>query len=141
MRKQDVVAPEENGDLRAATLARSREITLDSPIEDLKLSRRVQNALEEAACVTVRSLLDHDFLKGARQLGPIAKKEILSSLSEHGFGIPAALMDARNETISKLEKEIGRLRDSIETSSRQLQGRVKRLEDRVNRLSIKEESP
>jgi len=137
MRKQYVAA---RGEVGPETLSPSRQITLDSPIEDLRLSRRVQNALQEAACFTVRSLLEHDFSKAARQLGSVAEEEIILSLAERGFGAPGTLAAARDQRISSLEEELQKLRISIDSASRQWQSRVKRLEDRLQKLSTKSRS-
>jgi hypothetical protein len=113
------------------------KITLDSPIEHLGLSRRVRNALREAECGTVRSLLERDSQKAARRLGPVAREEIVLSLAEHGFGAPAALSEARDKRISELEEDLRRLRESIDNANRHWQSRVERLQHRLQKMSAK----
>ncbi|HXE11164.1 MAG TPA: DNA-directed RNA polymerase subunit alpha C-terminal domain-containing protein [Bryobacteraceae bacterium] len=113
------------------------QLTLDSPIEHLALSVRVRNALREAACNTVRGLLEHDFSKATRRLGPVARKEIALSLVEHGFGAPIALSVARDERISELKEELSRLRENIDNTSRHWQSRVERLQHRLQKLCPK----
>lgn len=113
------------------------QLTLDSPIEHLALSVRVRNALREAACNTVGGLLEHDFSKATRRLGPVARKEIALSLVEHGFGAPIALSMARDERISELKEELSRLRESIDSTSRHWQSRVERFQHRLQKLCPK----
>jgi hypothetical protein len=122
------------GDLKRAVL------TLDSPIEDLALSGRARNALHEAGCTTIRDLLENDFSRAIRRLGPITREEISVALHEHGFGAPAKLSGERDERIADLVREIDRLRTSIETESRHWQSRVERLERRLRKLTSGERS-
>ncbi len=111
------------------------EITLDSPIEALSLSGRARNALREAGCDTVRSLLENDFSKAVRRLGPVSREEIIASLTNHGFGMPPKLAEARSQRISELKDELSKLRENIDVTSRQWRARVERLEHRIHKLS------
>ncbi len=127
----EVPPPEESG---------PEPITPDSAIEVLGLSGRARNALREAGCGTVRSLLENDFSKAMRRLGPVTREEIMSSLTAHGFGLPTTLTEARNERISELKDELSRLRENIDITSRQWRARVERLEHRLEKLSTEPRS-
>lgn len=109
-------------------------ITVDSPIEDLALSGRARNALRKAGYATIRSLLEKDFGRDARRLGPITRDEILAALRERGFSTPATVTEDRSERISELDRELGRLREQIDETSRHWQIRVERLEHRLRKL-------
>ncbi len=109
-------------------------ITLDSPIEDLALSGRARNALRKAGCATIRNLVEKDFSRDIRRLGPITRDEIVAALRDHGFATPTTLTQERGERISELDKELNRLREQIDSTSRHWQTRVERLEHRLKKL-------
>ena len=110
-------------------------VTLDSPIEDLGLSGRARNALHEAGCASIRELLENDFSRAIRRLGPITREEIITALVEHGFGAPRTLSGNHREQIADLNRELDKLRDQINVASRVWQTRVERLERRLRKLS------
>jgi hypothetical protein len=109
-------------------------VHLDSPIEDLSLSRRARNALRKAGYETVRSLVQGDGANIIRQLGVITREEVVNALREHGLGVPMALVEVRRERISGISDELARLREQIDVTSRHLQARVERLEARLRKL-------
>ena len=116
------------------------ELTLDSPIEHLPLSRRARNSLQKAGCATIRSLVESDSAAAIQKLGVITREEIVSLLREHGFGTPAPLAEVWKERVSEMEVELSRLRTQIDATSRQWQARVERLENRLKRLNAAEDA-
>lgn len=115
--------------------AGSGALTLDSPIEDLSLSGRARNALRKAGCATIRSLVERDFSRAIRRLGPITREEIVAALRQKGFETPATLIEQRSHQITELDRELSRLREQIDSTSRHWQTRVERLEHRLKKLN------
>ena len=109
-------------------------VNLDSPIEDLALSRRARNALRKAGYETVRSLVEGDGANLVRHIGVITREEVAAALRDHGLGTPSALVEVRKERISGISEELARLREQIDLTSRHLQARVERLETRLRKL-------
>jgi signal transduction histidine kinase len=71
---------------------------LDAPIEELKLSRRVRNALHLAGLHTLRSVLASDDRPGIRGFGPAARSELRSALEAKGFAWPVRLVPPDADT-------------------------------------------
>jgi Bacterial RNA polymerase, alpha chain C terminal domain len=109
-------------------------MTADSPIENLALSMRARNALHEIGCVTAGDVLEKDFTRAVRRFGPVTRREITAVLREHGFAVPPALMDGSTSRIFELRRDLARLRDSIEDTTRRLRNHIERLEHRLNKL-------
>ncbi|MBS1874037.1 MAG: hypothetical protein JSU00_12550 [Acidobacteria bacterium] len=109
-------------------------MSLDSPIEDLALSGRARNALRKAGCETIRHLLEKDFSRAVRRLGPITRDEVVTALREHGFDSPPTLAGERNQRLTDLDRELSRLREQIDETSRHWQTRIERLEHRLRKL-------
>lgn len=112
----------------------SGAIGLDSPIEDLALSGRARNALRKAGCSTIRSLVEMDFRRAVRRLGPITRDEILAALRRHGFETPPAVTEETSRSIAEVKQEILRLRSQIAAATRQWRNRLERIEIRIRRL-------
>jgi signal transduction histidine kinase len=64
---------------------------LDAPIDQLKLSRRVRNALHLAGLHTLRSVLARDDKTAIRGFGPAGRAELTSALEASGFRLPSRL--------------------------------------------------
>lgn len=64
---------------------------LDAPIEELKLSRRVRNALHLAGLHTLGSVLARDYKTAIRGFGPATRAELMSALEASGFAPPSRL--------------------------------------------------
>jgi len=80
-------------------------LSLDAPIEDLKLSNRVRNVLRRRGFDTLGSLLGRDYKPALRGFGPAARAELASALASNGFALPAILgidCHAFGEDASKL---------------------------------------
>lgn len=83
---------------------------LDAPIDELKLSRRVRNALHHGGLHTLRSVLACDYKTAIRGFGPAARAELMSALEAGGFALPSRLGppdsgNARDE-VAKLLREM-----------------------------------
>lgn len=118
--------------------AGDRALTLDSPIGDLNLSTRARNALGELGQRTVRDVLRYDFTRGARRLGPVTRREIVSALAAHGFEAPPGLSASEQANLAELSRHVARLREKIEVSVTQWTEQVKSLEERIGKLSGRE---
>ena len=110
-------------------------ITLDSPIEDLRLSLRAENALRESGCDTVRSVLERDIRRIARRVGPVTRLEIISALEEHGFSVHAPPENAGQETVTEVVHSLQRLRHHLRTTFEEWSDEVTNLEKRLRKLS------
>jgi len=62
---------------------------LDAPIDKLKLSTRVRNALHLAGLHTLGSVLACDYKNTIRGFGPVARAELISALQASGFAPPS----------------------------------------------------
>ncbi len=116
-------------------------LTADSPIGDLMLSMRARNALGELGCRTVRDLLEHDFTRGVRRLGPVTRAEIVSTLAEHGFAAPPGLHEHDEAGIAELSRHVARLRERIEMSLSEWSEQVRTLEEKIRKLTGRESEP
>jgi hypothetical protein len=116
----------------------ARALTIDSPVGDLMLSMRARNALGELGCRTVRDLLEHDFTRGVRRLGPVTRAEIVSTLAEHGFAAPPGLHEPDEAGIAELSRHVARLRERIEMSLSQWSEQVRTLEEKIRKLTGRE---
>ena len=123
-------------DLEAPRSASSAQniVAAGSPLEDLALSMRARNALREIGCVTVGDVLAKDFTRAVRRFGPVTRREITAALSEQGFAVPSTLMEGSTSRIFELRRDLARLRDSIENTTRRLRNHIERLEHRLNKL-------
>jgi DNA-directed RNA polymerase subunit alpha len=75
------------------------------PLADLGLSPRVLNALRSRQIEQVGQvlLMDEDQLLAIRNFGPQSLKELVDSLTEHGYDLPSPLMgmeELAEETVS-----------------------------------------
>jgi hypothetical protein len=109
-------------------------VTAGSPLEDLALSMRARNALREIGCVTIGDVLEKDFTRAVRRFGPVTRREITGVLSQQGFAVPPALVDGSTSRIFELRRDLARLRDSLQNTTRRLQNHLERLEHRLNKL-------
>ena len=66
-------------------------LSLDAPIEDLKLSKRVRNVLRRRGFNTLGSLLQRDYKPALRGFGPASRSELACVLAANGFALPANL--------------------------------------------------
>jgi hypothetical protein len=109
-------------------------LTLDSPIELLKLSNRVRNVLHLSGLHTVGNVLECDFTTGLRGFGPAARAELASVLKSHGLAPPAPL--ARSE-LDNFNEDVSKLFVQMEASFRKWNVRVEHFEARVRELTTK----
>jgi signal transduction histidine kinase len=74
------------------------DVSLDDPIEDLKLSSRTRNALRRMGCATLGSLLNHEAGPASRRsgygFGPVSQAEVARALAANGLTSWAELMPA-----------------------------------------------
>ena len=66
-------------------------LSLDAPIEDLKLSNRLRNVLRRRGFNTLGSLLQRDYKPALRGFGPVLRAELAGALVSNGFALPANL--------------------------------------------------
>jgi hypothetical protein len=71
-------------------------VSLDDPIENLKLSNRTRNALRRMGCATLGSVINHEAEPASRRsgfgFGPVSRAEVACALAANGFTSWAELM-------------------------------------------------
>jgi Bacterial RNA polymerase, alpha chain C terminal domain len=80
-------------------------VAFESPIEDLGLSSRAQNAIHRLGCATVKDLLSLD-LSAVRGVGRKTRSEVYAALRSSGLPLP--------EAEEHLESELRGLDNSLE---------------------------
>lgn len=107
-------------------------LSLNAPIEELKLSNRVRNALHLNGLHTVASLLQCDYKGHLRGFGPGARAELASAVAFNGLRPPASLNPAK---IDQVPDEISRLLGQMEASFQKWSARLQHFETRVRELT------
>ncbi len=110
-------------------------LSLNAPIEDLKLSNRVRNVLHLNGLHTVDSLLKCDYNAALRGFGPGARAELSSALEFNGFLPPAGLNPADSGVIAG---EISKLFEQMEGSFQKWSARILHFETRIRELTATE---
>lgn len=109
-------------------------LSLEAPIEDLKLSKRVRNVLHLSGLHTLGSLLECDYKSALRRFGPSARAELACALETNGFTPPANLtpseFDDLNEDLSKLYTQMA-------ASFQKWSARLEHFETRIRELTTK----
>jgi hypothetical protein len=122
-------------DLPRGDAGSANGVTLDSPIQDLGLSLRAENALRESGCDTVRSILERDIRRIVRRVGPVTRLEITSALEEHGFTVQPPTEEAGQATVTELVQSLQRLRHRLRATFEEWSDEVTKLEKRVRKLA------
>jgi signal transduction histidine kinase len=107
---------------------------LDAPIEELKLSRRVRNALHHGGLHTLRSVLACDYRTTIRGFGPAARAELISALEAGGFALPSPLDPPDPDNT---HDEIARLLGQMEESFQKWGARLEHFEMRLRALTAR----
>ena len=107
-------------------------LSLDAPIEDLKLSNRVRNALHHSGLHTVASVLKCDYRRALRGLGPGARAELAGALESHGFAPPASL---KPSGIDDVAGDVSKLLEQMDASFRTWSARIEHFEMRIRKLT------
>jgi hypothetical protein len=103
-------------------------LSLNAPIEDLKLSNRVRNVLHLSGLHTIASLLQCDYSTALRRFGMGARTELASALKSNGFTLPASLNPSE---VDKNAVEISKLFGQMETSFQKWNSRIEHFEVRL----------
>ena len=109
-------------------------LSLDAPIEDLKLSNRVRNVLRRRGFNTVGSLLERDYKPVLRGFGPVARAELACALDAEGLAPPANL--SLSESIN-VAHDLSRLREQMEAIFQKWSGQIEHLERRLQGLEAR----
>lgn len=110
-------------------------LSVDVPIEDLKLSKRVRNVLHLSGLHTIGSVLKCDYKTTLRGFGPGARAELASALEYNGFTPPANLNPSE---IDNNAGEISKLFGQMERSFEKWNSRIEHFEARIRKLTAKE---
>ncbi len=115
---------------------------LDTPIEELKLSRRVRNALHLAGLHTLRSVLARDYETAIRGFGPAARAELMSALEASGFTLPSRLGPADSDkTSDEIARLLEQMKEGFETWGARLEYVEMRLRAFTSGISCQCEAP
>jgi signal transduction histidine kinase len=109
-------------------------LSLNAPIEDLKLSQRVRNVLHLGGLHTVASVLKFDDRTALRRFGMGARAELASALQSHGLALPSSLEPSESDDIGG---DISKLFGQIEASFQKWSSRIEHFEMRVRELTAK----
>lgn len=107
---------------------------LDAPIEDLKLSKRVRNALHLGGLHTLRSVLECDYKTAIRGFGPTARAELTSALEASGF---APLPQLYPPELDDTSEEVSKLSGQMEESFQRWGARLEYFEMRLRALTAR----
>jgi len=109
-------------------------LSLNAPIEGLKLSGRVRNVLHLGGLHTVGSLLECDYKAALRGFGPGARAELASALESEGLAIPARLTSSDSDDIlGEITKLLGQMEDSFQRWASRIQHFELRMRERTAR--------
>jgi signal transduction histidine kinase len=109
-------------------------LSLNAPVEDLKLSNRVRNVLRLSGLHTIGSVLQCDYKAALRGFGLGARAELARTLKSNGFTPPASLNPSE---IDDNGSEISKLFGQIETSFQKWISRIQHFEMRIGELTAK----
>jgi hypothetical protein len=109
-------------------------LSLDAPIEELKLSNRVRNVLRLGGLHTVASLLKCDYKTALRGLGPGARAELASALESNGFAPPSSLNPSETDDIAS---DVSKLFGQMEASFQKWNSRIEHFETRIRELTAR----
>jgi len=107
-------------------------LSLDAPIEDLKLSKRVRNVLRLSGLHSVGSLLECDYEKALRGFGPRARAELACALQSNGFAPPANLNPSELDVVSE---DVSKLLGQMEATLRSWSARLEHFEARIREVT------
>jgi signal transduction histidine kinase len=106
-------------------------LSLNAPIEDLKLSRRVRNVLRRGGFSTLASLRKRNYKPALRGFGPTAQAELASALEANGFLSPANSPRCESGDVAE---DVSKLRGQMEASFREWNAQMERLEIDIRKL-------
>lgn len=109
-------------------------LSLNAPIEDLRLSNRVCNVLHLSGLHTVASLLNCNYKTALRGFGPGARAELASALESNGFSPPANLNPSE---IDGIAADIAKLFGQMEASFQKWSSRIEHFEMRIKELTAR----
>lgn len=112
---------------------RSGTVTLESPIEDLKLTRMTQNTLKRAGCTTVGHILEVAFKRRFRRFGAGGREEVRLALQSNGIELPSEKAD-RAVALAEAERRLDHLQRQIEADVRRWQQQVEVLAEIIREL-------
>ena len=107
-------------------------LSLDAPIEDLKLSNRLRNVLRRRGFNTLGSLLEHDYKRTLRGFGPAARVELAHTLEANGFAPPQNLSLSHFNDIGE---DASDLRGEMESNFRKWNAQIRHFELRILELA------
>jgi hypothetical protein len=110
-----------------------RQVTANSPVDDLAISVRALNQLRDLGCATVEDVLRLDF--GQKIMGHASRVEVLEALGRCGFAAATAALPQSNGDLLRVSEQLRDLRDRIDENLRSWRQRVDGIEARLRRLS------
>jgi hypothetical protein len=116
-------------------LATTMTLSLEAPIEDLKLSTRVRNVLRRSGLDTLGSLLEPNGKPAIRGFGLEARAELARALAASGFALPANLSSSE---FNEVAESVSTLRGQIEASFQKWSAQIQHLELHIRRLGASE---
>ena len=115
-------------------------VSLDDPIEYLKLSNRTRNALRRMGCATLGSVMNRETGPVSHRsgcgFGPVYRAEVARALAANGFTSWAELMLAKTGA-----ERLAALRVQMEASFRQWTAQIENLETCVRNPGESERAP
>jgi len=107
-------------------------LSLDAPIEDLKLSNRLRNVLRRRGFDTLGSLLEYDYMRTLRGFGPAARAELARALEANGFALP---VNSSSSDFTDVAEEVSKLRGQMEASFQKWTVQIEDFELRIRELT------
>jgi len=107
-------------------------ITLDSPLEDLRLSVRARNGLHRLGCRNVRDVLALDLAGPVRQIGNKTKAEVLAALKSAGFRGPNNDAAPPSE-VRRLSRSLERMQLRVNGALRTVAREISLLQQRLRK--------
>ena len=125
------------------TVAETKPVVLESPIEDLPLSSRARNAIHRLGCGTVKDVLQLD-LSAVRGIGRKTRGEVCAAL--RSSGLPQPELDERLDSEmrgldSSLERMQGRIAAALEVVAKEIALVQRRLRKRMETRDIGSANP